>query len=106
MTKKELTEKEKREELARLLAPLLKDLGHELIRKIYQKNNELRNILRTTKFPISTLYHLSLTEKLNNEYGGLKTIEIAKLEGIKKRCAFLHRQRFYKEKRKLSKNQV
>ena len=100
--KDEKTEKEDRALLEGLLTPFLEEFGHEALKALYHLNNEIRRLTHSTKFPIYTLYYMSLDKLLETEYKSLTTEEVAKAEGLKRRCAFRTVRRYYQRKRTLN----
>lgn len=94
---------EDKQRLLEMLSELLGPIEHETIKEMYHSSRKIRAEMHINAFPIALLYRLSLYKKLDNEYIGLSTQEVAVREGVSPRRMYNIRKDFFKHSKQKAK---
>jgi len=94
---------EDKQRLLEMLGELLGPIEHETIKRLYGSSRQIRAEMHINAFPIALLYRISLYKKLDNEYIGVSTQEIATREGISPRRMYNIRKDYFKHTRQKQK---
>lgn len=83
------------------LLEFISETEHQIIRKLYHLNRQLRNKLQCEKLPVHTLYLLSLFVDMQSE-NGITVEQLAEREGLNKRTAYNIHKNYYLVKKSFS----